>query len=82
MLMPAVFFIVVPVLALFSGKPILSVEEGVRFRIPSVVPWPLNTILGFYTVLAIGVVVLKTAITTREVSLLIHLKEKSAVDRS
>ena len=78
--LPAVSFTVVPVLVLFAGRPILSAEEGASFGIPSFVPWPMNTILGFYAFLAIGVVVLKTIITTGGVSLLIHFKEKPTRD--
>lgn len=67
---------------LVSGGSIFSVEEGFRLGIPYFVPWPLNTILGFCTALVIGTVVFKTVITTGEVSLLIHLGEKSTVDSS
>jgi len=56
--------------------------KGASFGIPSFVPWPMNTILGFYAVLAIGVAVLKTVITTGGISLILHFKEKPAVDRS
>ncbi|HUT31412.1 MAG TPA: hypothetical protein VMX13_16580 [Sedimentisphaerales bacterium] len=74
------------ILVLFSfviaGESILSSEAGVEFGIPDLVPWPLNTILGFCAALGIGTAVLKTAITTGEVRLLIHLAEKSARDGS
>ena len=69
-------------LALFAGRPILSADEGASFGIPSFVPWPMNTILGFYAVLAIGVVVLKTVIITGGVSLLFHFKEKPSRDNT
>jgi hypothetical protein len=64
--LPAASFIVVPILMWISGSHILSAEEGARFGIPEFLhlPWPLNTILGFYAALAIGAVVLKTLITT------------------
>jgi len=78
--LPVVSFIVVPVLALSAGRPILSADEGTSFGIPSFVPWPMNTILGFYAVLAIGVLVLKTVIISGGVSLLFHLKEKPATE--
>jgi len=74
--LPVVSFIVVPVLTLFAGRPILSAGEGASFGIPGFVPWPINTILGFYTILAIGVAALKTVIITCGVSLLFHFKEK------
>jgi hypothetical protein len=78
--LPVVSFMVVPVLALSAGRPILSADEGAIFGIPGFVPWPMNTILGFYAVLAMGVLVLKTVIITGGVSLLFHLKEKPAAE--
>lgn len=78
--LPTVSIIVVPLLGLFGGWKVLSAEEGARFGIPAVLhlPWPLNTILGFFGAIAIATVVFKTVITTGEVSLLIHLGERSA----
>jgi len=70
------------VLALFAGRPILSAGEGASFGIRGFVPWPMNAILGFYVILAIGVAVLKTVIITGGVSLLFHFKEKPKVDFS
>ncbi len=82
--LPAATFIVVPVLVWVGGGHILSAEEGARFGIPNFLhlPWPLNSILGFYAALAIGAVVFKTVITVGEVSLLTHLGEKSAAASS
>lgn len=65
---------------LLSGSNVLSAAEGTAFGIPYFVPWPLNTMLGFCLVLVIGTVVLKTLITTGEVSLLIHLGKKPPDD--
>ena len=79
--LPTVSFIVIPVLLSFS-RPILSVAEGAKLGIPAFVPWPLNTILGFYVVPAMCAVVFKIVVTTSEVSLLIHLGEKSASESS
>jgi len=64
--LPAASFIVVPILVWIGGGYILSAEEGIRFGIPEFLhlPWPLNTILGFYAILVVGAVVLKTLITT------------------
>ncbi|MHC4337377.1 MAG: hypothetical protein ACYSTG_05430 [Planctomycetota bacterium] len=58
----------------------MSVAEGGKLGIPGFVPWPLNTILGFYVVPVMCAVVFKIVVTTSEVSLLIHLGEKSASD--
>ena len=78
----ASFCILIPVIGLVSGGHILSAEEGISFGIPDFFPWPLNTILGFFTALLAGTIVFKTIITTGEVSLLIHLSEKSIADSS
>jgi len=78
----ASFCIVLPVMSLISGGHILSSEEGISFGIPDFLFWPLNTILGFCAALVIGTVVLKTVITTGEVSLLIHLGKKTTVSSS
>jgi len=59
-------------------ETILSTEAGADLGIPDFVPWPLNTILGFCLALVIGTVVLKTVITTVEVSLLIHLRRNAS----
>jgi hypothetical protein len=82
--LPAASFIIIPVMVWIGGQNILSAEVGARFGIPDFLhlPWPVNTILGFYAVLVIGAVVFKMIITTGEVSLLIHLGEKSAKDSS
>jgi len=76
--LPAASFIIIPVFTGISGYNILSAEAGIRFGIPDFLhlPWPLNTILGFYAAIIISAVVLKTTITTGEVSLLIHLGQK------
>lgn len=61
--LPAASFILIPVLALISGRNIINAEQGIRFGIPDYLPYPINTILGFYLVITIGALVLKTAIT-------------------
>lgn len=73
---PAASFILVPIIGLFAGWDVLSTEEAIRFGIPDFLYWPLNTILGFYVALSVGIIVLKTAITTGSVSLLILLKKR------
>ncbi len=75
--LPAASFILVPLFGLLSGWDILSAEEGIHFGIPDALYWPFNTILGFYTAISLGLLVLKPVITTGIVSLLIHLKGNS-----
>jgi len=59
-----------------SGNSFLNVEQAYKFGIPPV-PWPFNTMLGFCAGLAGGTILLKTAITTGTVSLLIRRGRKS-----
>ncbi len=73
---PAASFILVPLIGLFTGWNIISSEEGIRFGIPDFLYSPLSTILGFYTALSIGLIIIKTTITAGVVSLFIHLKQR------
>ena len=77
---PAASFILVPVGAWVDGRHVLSAQEGLHFGIPDFpyVPWPLETILGFYAALMASAVVFKTAITTGEVAYLIRRGGKPA----
>ena len=72
----ASFYFFIPAVKLITGVNILSAAEGAGFGIPNWLPWPINTILGFYGALVIATVVFKTVITTGEVSLLIHIGQK------
>lgn len=78
--LPAVSFILIPVLALISGRNIVNVEQGIQFGIPNFLPYPINTILGFYLVITIGVLVFKTAITVAvlHVFLTVQSNQKTA----
>jgi len=76
--LPAVSFIIVPVAAWFGGHAILSVEAGSRFGIPGFIPWPANTILGFYAACGLGALLFKTAVTTGEALWLIHRGSRGA----
>ncbi len=76
--LPALSFIIIPVLFWIGGVPVLSPEAGAGIGIPRFVPWPLSTILGFYVIPALGAAVFKTIITSGGVRLLIHLGKKSA----
>ncbi|HUU42149.1 MAG TPA: hypothetical protein VMY39_01990 [Planctomycetota bacterium] len=79
--LPAFSFIVVPVVAFLSGWAVWSVEGGTRFGIPGFIPWPMNTILGFFAACAVGAAVLKTLITTSEVRWLMRRKTLSSTAR-
>ena len=58
------FCILLPIILFIGGGNLLHIEESANFGIPSFLPWPLNTILGFFVALMIGTVFLKTVITT------------------
>ncbi len=68
--------ILIPAIKLLYGGHILSSEEGISFGVPDFLPWPLNTILGFFTAVLVVTIVLKTIITTGTVYYLIRQKEK------
>jgi len=82
--LPTVSLILIPAMMWIGGDNVLSAEEGARFGIPRALhlPWPVNTILGFFGAIVIGTAIFKTVITVGEVSLLIHLGEKSADNSS
>jgi len=67
--LPAVSFILIPVIAIISGRNIMNAEQGIQFGIPDFLPDPFNTILGFYLAITIGALVLKTVITATLVRL-------------
>jgi uncharacterized membrane protein YdjX (TVP38/TMEM64 family) len=62
-----------------SGNSFLNVEQAYDFGVPQFVPWPFNTVLGFCFGLAIGTILLKTAITTGTVSLLVRCGRNPAM---
>ena len=62
--LPAASFLSVPVVSLFGGWSILSDEAGLRFGIPSFLPWPFDTILGFCLLVSSVAVGAKVVITT------------------
>lgn len=72
----ASFCILIPAARLVCGGSILSAEEGTSFGIPDFLPWPLNTILGFFAAVLAGTIVLKTTITTATAYWLINRKER------
>lgn len=75
--LPAVSFIFVPIMAGINGRNIVSAVEGIGFGIPEFLPFPFNTILGFYAVCIIGAFILKMVITIGEVSFIILLGNES-----
>jgi hypothetical protein len=81
--LPTVSFgLLLPVAWRIDGRSLLSVEAGAAFGIPDLIPWPLNTVVGFSVALVAGTVLFKTIITAGEVSLLIHLGERSEADQA
>jgi len=70
--LPAVSFAAVLVMLGLYGWPLLSTEAGFRFGIPDFVPWPFNTLLGFFAAVVGSAVAAKMLITMGEVSLLLR----------
>jgi hypothetical protein len=77
--LPTASLILVPIMAWLGGWRTLNAEDGFNFGIPDVLPLPFSTIMGFYLVLVIGAVALKTIITTGEVHLFLRYSRR---DRS
>jgi CDP-diglyceride synthetase len=77
--LPAMTFIIVPIVLLAGGQDIMSVESGYQFGIHqfSFVPSPLRTILGFYTALVLGSYALKTGITVGGIALVGRERKKA-----
>ncbi len=80
--LPAASFLLVPVMAAIGGWSVMDAETGYRFGIPDFVPWPLNTILGFFLAVPIGTTMLKTIITTGESGFIIRRRESATADGS
>jgi hypothetical protein len=78
--LPALSFLMIPLLMSLAGWSVLDAAAGERFGIPGFLPWPVSTILGFYVVLALGAAVLKTLSTTGGVRLLVHSGRSRATD--
>ncbi len=78
--LPALSFLIIPLLMRLAGWSILDAAAGERFGIPGFLPWPTSTILGFYAVVAIGAALLKTSITTGGVRLLVRSGRNRATD--
>jgi hypothetical protein len=77
--LPAASFIVLPLFLSYNGWDILSILDGGRLGIPYIFPWPLNTILGFYSACAIGAILFKTVIAFCVVNLFMHVTKGRAV---
>jgi hypothetical protein len=73
------FAVLLVTIWVISGNSFLNVEQANNFGIPQFVPWPFNTMLGFCVGLAIGTILLKTAITTGTVSLLVRRGRNQAI---
>jgi hypothetical protein len=66
------FSICLPVMWVVSGKELMDVNSAIKFGVPSFVPWPFDTMLGFCAGLAIGTLLIKTIITTGIVKLVVR----------
>jgi len=75
--MPIVSFIIVPIIALIRGWHILDSVQGTHFGIPGFLPWPLDTIFGFFMVVIITALMLKVLITMYELRVIVFLKNRS-----
>ena len=77
--LPALSFLAVPCMFAFSEWSILTADGGRHLGIPGFVPWPLNTILGFSSTVALSALIFKTVITTGIVSVFLHSAQRPGV---
>lgn len=76
--LPAASFLSVPAMMALKGWSVVTSAEGIRFGVPRFLPWPLDTILGFCTAVALVTVVFKVVITSGLVRLTTDRKERTA----
>ena len=64
------------IISWIGGWDVLNPEHGARFAIPVFfsLPWPLNTILGFYIIMIIVSLLLKFIVTVGEVFVVYYVK--------
>jgi hypothetical protein len=62
--LPAISFGTVLVFVIVEGGDIWSVQAGYKFGIPPFVPWPANTLAGFFAALIGSALFVKMTITT------------------
>lgn len=74
--LPAVSVLSLPLILSVSGWPVFTSEAGLRLGIPGYVPWPYNTIFGFFLIVGLSALVFKTIISTGEVSLILHFRNR------
>ncbi len=72
---PTASFGVLILLAMWlAGADVTSITDGLALGIPTFVPWPLNTILGFSAALVVGTLVLKTTLTVAVTGFLLRMR--------
>jgi hypothetical protein len=77
---PWATFLAIPCVFVLTGRSILDTGEAIKFGIPNFVPWPANTILGFFLCLVIVVSILKICITVGVVWLYVRPEGASSAD--
>jgi hypothetical protein len=61
--LPAVSLLSVPLVMALGGWSVFSEAFGARFGVPTIFPWPFNTILGFCIAVAMVAAVFKVIVT-------------------
>jgi len=76
--LPTASFLGIPIVMALGDWSVTTSAEGIRFGVPGFLPWPLNTILGFCTAVALVTAVLKVVITTGIVRLITARRDETA----
>lgn len=74
--LPAISSLSILLMMSLAGWSIFSSTAGLKFGIPAFVPWPANTIFGFFLIVALSALVFKTIITIGEVSLVLYFRDR------
>ncbi len=77
--LPAASLLTVPISVKLGGWSILSSESGARFGIPTFLPWPLCTIVGFCIAVSAVTIALKVLITTNLAISFIKRKKQASI---
>lgn len=75
---PTLSLLSIPFMLTLTGRSVINTSEAIKFGIPDFVPWPADTILGFFLCLIVCVCALKAAITLGTIHLYLKPRNSNA----